>query len=73
MLFYSLATYKAPTYKSYKYPPAAVGFAWLYGISSSLPVPIYAIYFMFWKTRDEPLTLREVSRCNSQHTVLRVC
>ena len=60
MLIYSMATYKAPIYKKTVYYPAgAIGLAWLYGVSSSLPTPAYAVYLLV-KTRHEGLSLWEV-------------
>ena len=55
-----MATYKAPIYKKTVYYPAgAIGLAWLYGVSSSLPTPAYAVYLLV-KTRHEGLSLWEV-------------
>ena len=62
MLFYSLITYKAPIYnKIVYYPSAAIAVAWLYGISSSMPVPAYAAYLLFYKSREEELSLMQVN------------
>jgi len=59
MLIYSLATYKAPVYKkTVVYPAGAIGLAWIYALSSSLPTPAYAVYLLV-KTRNEGLTLWE--------------
>lgn len=63
MLFYSLATYGAPVYnKVIPYPTLAIALAWMYGISSALPVPGYAAYLLFYRTKAEPLSLKEVSK-----------
>ncbi|KAF6025222.1 hypothetical protein EB796_016468 [Bugula neritina] len=57
MFFYTLVKYEAPKYGDMEYPSAAIGIAWLYGISSSLPILVYPLYLLFIKTRGEPLGL----------------
>jgi len=61
MFFYTLVKYEAPKYGDMEYPSAAIGIAWLYGISSSLPILVYPLYLLFIKTRGEPLGLWQVS------------
>ncbi|XP_067951409.1 sodium- and chloride-dependent betaine transporter-like [Watersipora subatra] len=58
MLFYSLAMYRAPVYNGViEYPPVAIGLCWVYALSATFPIFGYAIYLVFYRSRQEPLSI----------------